>query len=76
MGLDSGLAAALGIIGLFCCATNSFISAIFLGIELFGFSILPYIVIICIILWLLSTNDGLFENRFFKSPILKKLIKH
>ena len=76
LGLDSGLAAALGIIGLFCCATNSFISAIFLGIELFGFSILPYIVIICIILWLLSTNDGLFENRFFKSPILKKLIKH
>ena len=73
LGLDIGLAAALGLVGLFCCATNSFISAIFLGIELFGFSALPYIIITCVILWLLPTSDGLFKNRFFTSPILMKL---
>ena len=75
LGLDVGLAAALGLVGLFCCATNSFLSAIVLGVELFGFGALPYFVVVCIVLWLLSANDGLFENRFFKSPILIKLKK-
>ena len=70
--LDAGLAAALGLVGLFCCVTNSFISAIFLGIELFGFSAFPYMAIICSILWLLFVHDGLFENRVFTSPLLKR----
>lgn len=76
LGLDAGLAAALGLIGLFCCATNSLVSSIFLGIELFGISILPYSIIICIILWLLSYEEGLFENRFFTSPIFRKAEKN
>ena len=75
LGLDSGFAAALGLVGLFCCATNSPVSAVFLGIEMFGFSALPYFIIVCIFLWILSANNGLFENRFFKSPILSKIRK-
>ena len=73
IGLDVSLAAALGIIGLFCCAANSPIGAICLGIEMFGFSALPYFIIIAIVLWLLSVNKGLFDERFFKSPILSKI---
>jgi len=69
LGLDPGFAAALGLVGLFCHASNSLFGAVFLGIELFGFAALPYFIIICIILWLLSAEKGLFENRFFKSPI-------
>jgi len=65
LGLDPGLGAALGLVGLFCCTTNSPISAFFLGIEMFGFCTLPYYIIVCIVLWLLSVNKGLFENRFF-----------
>ncbi|MBE6805250.1 MAG: chloride channel protein [Ruminococcaceae bacterium] len=72
LGLDPGFSAALGLIGLFCCATNSPISAIFLGIEMFGFTTLPYYLLICLILWPLSVNKGLFENRFFKSPLFSK----
>lgn len=75
LGLDYGIAAAIGFIGLFCCATNSFFSAILLGAELFGFSPLPYFIIVCIILWLLPNNNSLFENRFFKSPFSVKLKK-
>ena len=71
LGLDASLAAALGLIGLFCCATNSLVSSIFLGFELFGISIIPYATIICIILWLLSAEEGLFENHFFTSPFFK-----
>lgn len=75
IGLDYGIAAAIGLIGLFCCATNSLLSAVLLGVELFGFSLLPYFMIVCIILWLLPDNKCLFENRFFKSPIFVKLKK-
>ena len=70
LGLDVGLAAALGLVGLFCCAANSFVGAVFLGIELFGFSVLPYVALICVPLWLLSSPKGLFENRLFTSPLL------
>lgn len=73
LGLDVGFAAALGLVGLFCCVTNSLISAVFLGVEMFGLSAIPYFIIICIVLWLLSTKEGLFENRFFKSPIFTKI---
>lgn len=70
LGLDAGLAAALGLVGLFCCAANSFVGAVFLGFELFGLSVLPYAVLICVPLWFLSSPDGLFENRLFTSPFL------
>ena len=76
LGLEPGFGAALGLVGLFCCATNSPISAVFLGIEMFGLSALPYFIIICIVLWLLSVNNGLFENRFFKSPIYSRIKKN
>ena len=36
LGLDAGMAAALGLIGLFCCATNSPFASIVLSIEMFG----------------------------------------
>ncbi len=75
LGLDPGFTAALGLVGLFCCTTNSPVSAVFLGIEMFGFRALPYFIVVCIILWLLSANNGLFENRFFKSPIFSKIKK-
>lgn len=67
LGLDSGFCAALGLVGLFCCATNSFVSAIFLGIEMFGFAMLPYLLIICIIICLLPNKNGLFKLRHCSS---------
>jgi len=75
LGLDCGFAAALGLVGLFCCATNSPVSAVFLGVEMFGFGALPYFIMVCIFLWIFSANNGLFENRFFKSPILSRIRK-
>ena len=56
----------LGLVGLFCCATNSPISSVFLGVELFGLGALPYYVLICLILWPLSVDQGLFKNRMFR----------
>ena len=76
IGMDAGLAAALGLVGLFSCVTNSLIAAVFLGVELFGISALPYFALICLVIWPLSTNNGLFHNRFFKSPIFYKKVKN
>ena len=66
LGLTPGFAAALGLVGLFCCATNSPVSAIILGAELFGLSALPYFVLICLLLWPISAPNGLFKNRLFR----------
>ena len=73
LGLDAGFAAVLGLVGLFACVTNSLLGAIFLGVELFGISALPYFILVCVVIWPLSTNKGLFHNRFFKSPIFKRI---
>lgn len=75
LGMNTGFAAALGLIGLFCCATYSPLSAVVLGVEMFGFSVFPYSVIVCLIVWLLSGNNGLFYGRFFKSPIFGRIKK-
>jgi H+/Cl- antiporter ClcA len=72
VGLDIGFSAALGLVGLFCCASSSPISAIFLGMELFGVEAVPYYLLICFILWPLSVKKGLFEKRFHLPEILKK----
>ena len=75
LGLDVGLCTALGLVGLFCCAANSPVAGVFLGVEMFGVAALPYYVIICLLLWPLSTKHGLFINRLFKPINFKKLIK-
>ena len=66
LGLDMGFSAALGLVGLFCCATNSPISGTILGAELFGLSALPYCGLICLLLWPISAKNGLFQNRVFR----------
>lgn len=72
LGLDASLAAAIGLVGLFCRATNSLLGAVLLGAELFGVSALPYFVVVCLVLWLLPSKPCLLENRFFQSPFLPK----
>ena len=66
LGVDAGFFAALGLVGLFCCATNSPISGILLGVELFGLPALPYYILICLALWPISAKNGLFKNRIFR----------
>ena len=77
LGINPALAAALGLVAIFCYATNSLISAVFLGIELFGIALLPYFIIVCLVACMLSGKHGLFYGRIFKSPIfiLKQKLK-
>ena len=73
LGLDAGVAAALGLIGLFCCATNSPLASIVLSIEMFGSTNLYLFAFVCVICFVLSGNSGLYASQiiqFSKSSVV------
>ena len=75
LGLDPGMAAALGLIGLFCCATNSPLASIVLSIEMFGSTNLYLFAFVCVICFVLSGNSGLYASQiiqFSKSQLVGK----
>ena len=63
LGLDPGMAAALGLIGLFCCATNSPLASMVLSIEMFGATNLHLFAFICVICFGLSGKSGLYSSQ-------------
>ena len=66
LGLDAGMAAALGLVGLFCCATNSPLAAIVLSIEMFGAANLYLFALICVICFVLSGRSGLYASQIIQ----------
>ena len=63
LGLDAGICGALGLIGLFCCATNAPLASIVLSIEMFGGSNLHLFALVCVICFVLSGNTGLYSSQ-------------
>ena len=63
LGLDSGMAAALSLIGLFCYATNSPLASMVLSIEMFGATNLHLFAFICVICFALSGKSGLYSSQ-------------
>ena len=79
VGLDPGIAAALGLIGLFCCVTNSPIAAIILSVEMFGSVNLYLFAFVCVIAFVISGNWGLYTSQiiqFSKARMVKKNSDH
>ncbi|MBQ7002154.1 MAG: chloride channel protein [Oscillospiraceae bacterium] len=75
LGLEPGMAAALGLIGLFCCATNSPFASIVLSIEMFGSTNLYLFAFVCVVCFVLSGNSGLYASQiiqFSKSDLVGK----
>ena len=66
LGLDAGLAAAVGLVGLFCCATNSPLASIILSIEMFGSANLYLFAFVCVICFVLSGNSGLYASQIIE----------
>ena len=66
LGLDAGLAAALGLVGLFCCATNSPFASIVLSIEMFGGDNLYLFALVCVICFVLSGHSGLYASQIIQ----------
>ena len=63
LGLDAGICGALGLIGLFCCATNSPFASIVLSIEMFGSANVHLFALVCVISFVLSGHNGLYSSQ-------------
>ena len=66
LGLDPGIAAALGLVGLFCCATNSPIASVILSVEMFGPANLYLFALVCAVCFVLSGNSGLYASQIIE----------
>jgi len=66
LGLDAGICGALGLIGLFCCATNSPLASLVLSVEMFGGANLYLFALICVICFVLSGNSGLYASQIIR----------
>ena len=66
IGMDPGVAAALGMVGLFCCGTNAPLASIILSIELFGTANLYLFAFICVLVFLLSGHSSLYGSQVMK----------
>ena len=66
LGLNPGMAAALGLVGLFCCATNSPFASIVLSIEMFGSTNLYLFAFVCVVCFVLSGNSGLYASQIIQ----------
>ena len=63
LGLDPGLCGALGLIGLFCCATNSPFASIVLSVEMFGSQNIHLFALVCVVCFFLSGQGGLYSSQ-------------
>ena len=66
LGLDPGIAAAVGLVGLFCCATNSPFASIILSIEMFGGQHVHLFALVCVICFILSGHSGLYSSQIIQ----------
>ena len=63
LGIPAGFAAALGLIAVFCGATNCPLASIFLAIELFGDGGMLYFALACGLSYMLSGYNGLYSSQ-------------
>lgn len=66
LGIDAGMAGAMGLIGLFCCATNSPLASIMLSVEMFGGGNVHLFAFISVICFVLSGNFGLYASQIIQ----------
>ena len=66
LGLEPGVAAAMSLVGLFCCATNSPFASIVLSVEMFGSQNIHLFALVCVICFVLSGNCGLYSSQIIQ----------
>ena len=62
-GFDVSLAAAMGMIGVFCGVTNCPITSLLISFELFGFAGMPYYLTSVAVSYMLSGYYGLYHAQ-------------
>lgn len=69
LGLPINLGGALGLCLCFGCATRCTLSGMLLGIELFGVSLIPYLLIAMVISYTISHKHTLYQTQFIDEPL-------
>lgn len=73
LGLPAPFGAALGMVALFCGATNCPLASVFLAAELFGGQSLPLLALGCAVAYMLSGYFSLYSEQRFVYDKLKAL---
>ncbi len=63
LGLESGFAAAIGMVAVFCGVVNCPVASIFLSIEMFGAEGLVLFGIACAVSYIMSGHSGLYKSQ-------------
>ena len=63
LGMPAGASAAIGLVAVFCGATNCPLASTLLSIELFGDAGLLYFALACVISYMLSGYSGLYSSQ-------------
>ena len=74
--IEPSLLAAIGMICVFGSATNTPITTIMLGINLFGSEAVPYYIIGAFISYYVIGHNGIYGAQIINTPKLKKLENH
>lgn len=70
MGLPLTFVAALGYAAVFAAATNTFFAPILIGCEVFGFSLLPYLLITVSVSYALNFNHSIYTAQKIRKDLL------
>ena len=73
-GMDPMFGAALGFAAVFCSGTNTLLAAILVGVESFGYNMLPFFTVICFVAFIFNFNNSIFTSQ--KSIFTRSLRKN
>lgn len=74
--VEPSLLAALGLIAVFGCATNTPVTTIMLGIEMFGTSATPYYIAASLLSYYISGHNGIYQSQIIFTPKSECLKEH
>ncbi len=60
LGVDQALLAAVGFVAVFAAATNTPLACTIMGVELFGAGAFPYLLLGCVVAYVLSGHRGIY----------------
>ena len=76
-GFDPMFGAALGFASVFCSGSNTLLAAILVGVESFGYSMLPFFSVVCFVSFIFNFNNSLFtaQRVAFTRPTRRQRLK-
>ena len=76
-GFDPMFGAALGFASVFCSGSNTLLAAILVGVESFGYNMLPFFSVVCFVSFIFNFNNSIFtaQRVAFTHPVRHQQLK-